>query len=56
VYFDGPPPDDLVSDLVRRGHDVSDTRKTSAVQAILIRDGKLIGASDPRKGGRPAGW
>jgi gamma-glutamyltranspeptidase/glutathione hydrolase len=56
VYFDQPPPNDLALDLARRGHDVSDTRKTAVVQAILIRDGKLIGASDPRNGGRPAGW
>ncbi|UCG33843.1 MAG: gamma-glutamyltransferase, partial [Phycisphaerales bacterium] len=56
IHFDQPPPADLVLDLTRRGHAVADTRKSSIVQAILIRDGKLIGASDPRGGGMPAGW
>ena len=56
VCFDRQPPKDLAAGLAGRGHQVSQTRKGSAVQAILLRDGNLIGASDPRKGGRPAGW
>ena len=56
VYFDRRPSWKLSRALSRRGHDLSRVRKTGNVQAIQIRDGELIGASDPRKGGRPAGW
>ena len=56
IRFDRAPPRALERELVRRGHKVSRKRVTGIVQAILIRDGELIGASDPRKGGAPAGW
>jgi gamma-glutamyltranspeptidase/glutathione hydrolase len=56
VYFDRAPPGELARGLRSLGHSVSRDRKTGIVQAILLRKGKLIGASDPRKGGRPAGW
>lgn len=56
IRFDRSPPRALERELVRRGHKVSRERATGIVQAILIRDGELIGASDPRKGGAPAGW
>jgi gamma-glutamyltranspeptidase/glutathione hydrolase len=56
VYFDRRPSWKLSGELSRRGHDLSPKRKTGIVQAIQIRDGELIGVSDPRKGGKPAGW
>lgn len=56
LYFDREPPAELVATVGRYGHAVSAERKTGIVQAIrLLPDGTLIGASDPRKEGRPAG-
>lgn len=56
VYFDREPPAALVRALEPRNK-LSSQRKTGIVQAIqLLPDGSLVGASDPRKGGRPAGW
>jgi gamma-glutamyltranspeptidase/glutathione hydrolase len=56
VYFDRKPPAGLVENLERLGHKISERRKTAAVQAIrFLDDGTMVGASDPHKGGRPAG-
>jgi gamma-glutamyltranspeptidase/glutathione hydrolase len=56
VYFDRAMDAATLEALTRRGHKVSDQKRTGIVQAIH-RDGKgLTGASDPRKGGRPAGY
>ncbi|MCZ2401310.1 MAG: gamma-glutamyltransferase [Phycisphaerae bacterium] len=56
VFHDGPLPDDLRLDLERRGHRFSDERRTASVNAIMILpDGTLLGASDPRRFGRPVG-
>ncbi len=55
VYFDREPEKDSVSALEQRGHKVSPTRKTGVVQAILRNGNEWIGASDSRKGGKPAG-
>jgi len=55
LYFDQAPPDPLAVDLRSRGYEIADERKTGIVQAILRRLGGWAGASDPRKGGRPAG-
>ena len=55
INFDREPNEELASALRKRGHKISDKRKTGIVQAIL-RDGEgWVGASDPRKGGKPAG-
>jgi gamma-glutamyltranspeptidase/glutathione hydrolase len=55
VYFDREPPGELAHGLQQAGHQLSGQRKTGMVQAIqLLPDGTLVGASDPRKGGRPA--
>jgi gamma-glutamyltranspeptidase/glutathione hydrolase len=56
VVFDRTPDEVLAKALRTRGHAIATYRKKGVVQAILIRDGDLIGASDPRKGGRPAGY
>ena len=55
VNFDREPSKELAAALEKRGHKLSEKRKTGIVQAIM-RDGDgWIGASDPRKGGKPAG-
>ncbi|HMQ15841.1 MAG TPA: gamma-glutamyltransferase, partial [Phycisphaerae bacterium] len=52
VFHDVPLPDDLRLDLERRGHRFSPERRTAAVNAImLLPDGTLLGASDPRRFG-----
>jgi gamma-glutamyltranspeptidase/glutathione hydrolase len=56
VYFDGPPSKDVVDALTAAGHKIAKARKGAVVQAIrFTKDGEMVGASDPRKGGRPAG-
>jgi gamma-glutamyltranspeptidase/glutathione hydrolase len=45
----------VIADLERRGHHVARGHAGSAVQVIVARPGGLDAASDPRKGGRPAG-
>lgn len=47
----------VIKGLERRGHRISADREGAVVQAVqLLPDGRLVGASDPRKGGRPAGY
>jgi gamma-glutamyltranspeptidase/glutathione hydrolase len=56
VYFDQKPPEAMAYRLSQDGDVLSDERKTGIVQAIqFLPDGTMVGASDPRKGGRPAG-
>jgi gamma-glutamyltranspeptidase/glutathione hydrolase len=56
VYFDRAPPAELAALLKKSGHKLSDKRRSGVVQAIqFLEDGTMVGASDPRKGGRPAG-
>jgi gamma-glutamyltranspeptidase/glutathione hydrolase len=55
IYFDREPPAALVENLKQHGHQISDKRQTGIVQAIqFLDDGTMVGASDPKKGGRPA--
>ena len=56
VMFDVKPDKDLEASLIKRGHALSEKRKTGIVQAIMRIEGGWRGASDPRKGGRPAGY
>ncbi|MBI1825326.1 MAG: gamma-glutamyltransferase, partial [Planctomycetes bacterium] len=56
VYFDREPNADVVAGLKRRGHEISNERETASVQAILKTREGWIGASDPHKGGIPAGF
>ncbi len=56
VFFDKQPPDDLTEGLAKRGHKMAEKRKTGIVQAIQIIADGWVGASDPRKGGKPAGY
>ncbi|MFH1746344.1 MAG: gamma-glutamyltransferase [Planctomycetota bacterium] len=56
VFFDRKPPAALVQSLQNFGEKISDKRKGAIVQAIrFLENGTMVGASDPRKGGRPAG-
>jgi gamma-glutamyltranspeptidase/glutathione hydrolase len=56
IRFDAPVDAAFVNALTSRGHHVSSRHSTGIVQAILVRDGELIGAADPRKGGQPRGY
>jgi gamma-glutamyltranspeptidase/glutathione hydrolase len=55
IQFDSDVPQELVIGLAKYGHSMSDTRGTGIVQAVVIDDGRVLGACDPRKGGIPAG-
>jgi len=56
LYADREPPPELVESLRQAGYTLSPARKSSTVQAIqFLPDGTMIGASDPRRGGRPVG-
>ncbi len=56
VRFRSPPEPNLVKALRKRGHKIGKRRTTGMVQAIEWRpDYTLLGASDPQKGGKPAG-
>jgi len=48
-------PPESASGLLARGHTLSEKPKRSVVQAIVVRGENLEAASDPRKGGAPAG-
>jgi gamma-glutamyltranspeptidase/glutathione hydrolase len=55
VYFDHEPMKLIADNLREHGHTLSNQRKYGIVQAILfLADGTMVGASDPRKGGRAA--
>jgi len=55
VFFDHQPPAELAKRLEESGHKLSDKHKTGIIQAIMfMQDGSAVGASDPRKGGKPA--
>ena len=56
VFFDADPPECVKFGLLNRGHRLADRRRTGIVQAILRTKAGWVGASDPRKGGRPAGY
>lgn len=56
ICFDQEPPAEMVKQLEARGHRISDRRRSGIVQAIqFLDDGTMVGASDPKKGGRPVG-
>jgi gamma-glutamyltranspeptidase/glutathione hydrolase len=58
VFFDASPPDPIAHWLRERGHKLAGAkeRKTGIIQAIIRTEDGWMGASDPRKGGRPAGY
>lgn len=56
VFFSSTPNGDLVQSLSKRGHEISPQRRSGVVQTILRNDSGWIGACDPAKGGKPAGY
>jgi len=57
VCFSDTPPEELADALKKRGHRIAKTHAAGVVQAIeWLKDNTLQGASDPAKGGRPAGY
>ena len=54
LFVDLGVPLDTVQALSGRGHEVREREFGSAVQVVAVDDGVFSGASDPRKGGRPA--
>ncbi|MCA9608859.1 MAG: gamma-glutamyltransferase, partial [Myxococcales bacterium] len=61
LYYEAGTDEAMVAALAARGHEVSELDHSAVVQAIRIvygEDGSVAqiqAASDPRKGGRPAG-
>ena len=56
VYFDVDPPAAIIKKLADRGHKMAKRHRSGVVQAILKTPDGWVGASDPKKGGRPAGY
>ncbi len=56
VYFDVDAPATIVKKLADRGHTMAKRHRSGVVQAILKTPDGWVGASDPKKGGRPAGY
>ncbi|MFN8673988.1 MAG: gamma-glutamyltransferase [Candidatus Sericytochromatia bacterium] len=56
LFIEQDMPEDVRLALKNKGHELTIGKAESAVQAILIKDGNISGASDPRKGGFPEGY
>ena len=56
LSFEGDIPRDVRTNLAARGHVVVETTGVGAGQIVVIDGPRLFGASDPRKGGQPAGY
>lgn len=56
LYIEKELPEDVRTNLINKGHELTIGNAENAVQAIVIKDGKITGASDPRKGGYPEGY
>lgn len=56
VLFDKAPPPSVTSALETRKHAISDRRATGVVQLVWVEPNRMVGVSDPRKGGAPAGF
>ena len=50
------PPNSLVVGLKKLGHNFTDKKAISVVQAIYKDGGDIYAVSDPRKYGKPAGY
>ena len=55
VILDAGFPKEVIAGLQARGHVVTERENSSCVQVIVDAKGLREGASDPRKGGVPAG-
>lgn len=49
-------PNDFIISLEERGHTVFTNTSFAVVQGINVVDDVIFATSDPRKGGRPAGY
>ena len=56
LYIERELPFDVRAALMAKGHKLEIGDSENVVQAVMFRDGQFTGASDPRKGGRPAGY
>jgi len=56
LFYEAGVAADVTSNLESRGHQTTTTEGLGAVQAIVVNGELLTGASDPRKGGSPAGY
>ena len=56
LYIEREMPLDVRQALMAKGHQLATGEAENAVQAVMNNNGVLTGASDPRKGGRPAGY
>ncbi|HEY9841404.1 MAG TPA: gamma-glutamyltransferase [Candidatus Obscuribacterales bacterium] len=56
LYIERELPLDVRAALMAKGHKLEIGDSENVVQAVMFRDGQFTGASDPRKGGRPAGY
>ena len=56
IFIEKEMPLDVRENLERKGHVLTMGEAENAVQAIVIKDGEITGASDPRKGGFPEGY
>lgn len=56
LYIEREMPLDVRNALAAKGHRLELGEAENVVQAVMSKDGVFTGASDPRKGGRPAGF
>lgn len=56
LYIEKELAEDVRANLISKGYELTIGNAENAVQAIVIKDGKITGASDPRKGGYPQGY
>jgi gamma-glutamyltranspeptidase/glutathione hydrolase len=56
LYLEAPLRETLAVPLSRRGHELTAPSHVGTAQAVMRTPRGLLGGSDPRKGGRPAGW
>lgn len=56
LFIEKEMPQDVQRALSRKGHALQMGGAENVVQAVMFRDGVFTGASDPRKGGEPAGY
>lgn len=56
LFIERDMPQDVRQAMAAKGHSLSLGGAENVVQAVVLRNGVFEGASDPRKGGRPAGY
>ncbi len=56
LFIEKEMPLDVQQALSRKGHALKMGGAENVVQAVMFREGVFTGASDPRKGGEPAGY